>query len=82
MFRAATEELFPVLGATEFFTDMHRVLKIVSAGNVRTLCHNRLRLLEQVMFLPGLLKVVSYKSHSNFCYLCRNGDRNLAYILC
>ena len=56
MFLAATEELFPVLGATEFFTDMHRVLKIVSTGNVRTLCHNRLRLLEQVMFLPVLLK--------------------------
>ena len=58
MFLAATEELFPVLGATEFFTDMHRVLKIVSTGNVRTLCHNRLRLLERVTFLPGLLKEV------------------------
>ena len=48
-FVAATEELFPVLGATEFFTDMHRILKIVALGNVRTLCHHRLRLLEQVL---------------------------------
>ena len=58
MFLAATEELFPVLGATEFFTDMHCVLKIVSTGNVRTLCHSRLHLLERVTFLPGLLKEV------------------------
>jgi AMP deaminase len=43
-----TEELFPVYDATTFFTDMHRILRIVALGNVRTLCHHRLRLLEQV----------------------------------
>eukprot|EP00250_Pteridium_aquilinum_P005836 c15864_g1_i1 orf=2-1156(-) len=34
----AEQELFPVFSATEFFTDMHRILKIISLGNVRTLC--------------------------------------------
>lgn len=44
-----TEELYVVPhDATRFFTDMHRILRIVSLGNVRTLCHHRLKLLEQV----------------------------------
>lgn len=46
---AVTEELYTVPhDATKFFTDMHRILRIVSLGNVRTLCHHRLKLLEQV----------------------------------
>ncbi|KAL0671463.1 hypothetical protein Bca4012_034167 [Brassica carinata] len=41
------EELFPVADATTFFTDLHHVLKVTAAGNIRTLCHRRLVLLEQ-----------------------------------
>jgi hypothetical protein len=46
-----SEELYKVHDATSFFTDMHRILRIVSLGNVRTLCHHRLKLLEQVIVL-------------------------------
>ncbi|OAE33839.1 hypothetical protein AXG93_3559s1050 [Marchantia polymorpha subsp. ruderalis] len=52
---AAEEELYPVLDATSFFTDMHRILRIISLGNVRTLCHHRLRLLEQKFSLHLML---------------------------
>ena len=45
---AVSEELYKVYDATAFFTDMHRILRIVSLGNVRTVCHHRLKLLEQV----------------------------------
>ncbi|KAK1376843.1 AMP deaminase [Heracleum sosnowskyi] len=43
----ATEKLFPVADATTFFTDLHYILKVIAAGNIRTLCHHRLVLLEQ-----------------------------------
>lgn len=62
-----TEELFPVQDATTFFTDMHRILRIMALGNVRTLCHRRLKLLEQanlktildanIMGIPSVLAV-------------------------
>ncbi|KAL6513849.1 hypothetical protein OROHE_019305 [Orobanche hederae] len=42
-----TEELFPVASSTTFFTDMHHLLKVMSIGNVRSLCHHRLRFLEE-----------------------------------
>ncbi|CAL9236005.1 unnamed protein product [Arabidopsis halleri] len=45
----AKEELFPVADATAFFTDLHHVLKVIAAGNIRTLCHRRLVLLEQAI---------------------------------
>ena len=45
------EELFPVADATAFFTDLHHVLKVIAAGNMRTLCHRRLVLLEQARAL-------------------------------
>ncbi len=45
---AAREELFPVADATTFFTDLHHILRVIAAGNIRTLCHHRLNLLEQV----------------------------------
>jgi len=45
---AANEELFPVADATTFFTDLHQILRVIAAGNIRTLCHHRLNLLEQV----------------------------------
>lgn len=46
---AASEKLFPVADATTFFTDLHRILRVIAAGNARTVCHRRLVLLEQVM---------------------------------
>lgn len=45
---SVTENLFPVADATTFFTDLHRILRVISTGNMRTLCHQRLALLEQV----------------------------------
>lgn len=47
-FFPAQEKLFPVADATTFFTDLHHILKVIAAGNIRTLCHHRLVLLEQV----------------------------------
>lgn len=48
----AKEKLFPIADATTFFTDLHYILKVIAAGNIRTLCHHRLVLLEQVKHLP------------------------------
>jgi hypothetical protein len=45
---SAKEELFPVADATMFFTDLHHILRVIAIGNIRTLCHHRLNLLEQV----------------------------------
>ncbi|KAL0338169.1 UNVERIFIED_CONTAM: AMP deaminase [Sesamum angustifolium] len=45
----AKEKLFPVADATTFFTDLHHILRVIAAGNIRTLCHHRLVLLEQVV---------------------------------
>ncbi|XP_074568208.1 putative AMP deaminase isoform X2 [Curcuma longa] len=42
------ERLFPVADATTFFTDLHYILRVLAVGNIRTLCHQRLDLLEQV----------------------------------
>ena len=44
----AKDKLFPVADATTFFTDLHHILRVIAAGNIRTLCHHRLVLLEQV----------------------------------
>ncbi|KAL5973649.1 hypothetical protein ACLOJK_030303 [Asimina triloba] len=44
-----TENLYPAASATTFFTDMHHVLRITSLGIVRSACHHRLRLLEEVV---------------------------------
>uniref|UniRef100_A0A453AJR5 Uncharacterized protein n=3 Tax=Aegilops tauschii TaxID=37682 RepID=A0A453AJR5_AEGTS len=41
------ERLFPVADATTFFTDMHYILRVLAAGDIRTVCHHRLNLLEQ-----------------------------------
>ncbi|XP_047093993.1 probable AMP deaminase isoform X1 [Lolium rigidum] len=41
-----TERIYPVADATTFFTDLHYVLRVTAAGNTRTVCHNRLNLLE------------------------------------
>ena len=50
-FCLAKEKLFPVADATTFFTDLHHILRVIAAGNIRTLCHHRLVLLEQVYIL-------------------------------
>ncbi|KAF5476287.1 hypothetical protein F2P56_008018 [Juglans regia] len=51
----ANEELFPVADATTFFTDLHHILRVIAAGNIRTLCHHRLNLLEQKFNLHLML---------------------------
>ncbi|KAJ4772712.1 AMP deaminase [Rhynchospora pubera] len=40
------ERLYPIADATTFFTDLHYILRVIAAGNIRTVCHNRLNLLE------------------------------------
>ncbi|KAF3336965.1 putative AMP deaminase [Carex littledalei] len=40
------ERIYPVADATTFFTDLHYILRVIAAGNIRTVCHNRLNLLE------------------------------------
>lgn len=57
----AREELFPVADATTFFTDLHHILRVIAAGNIRTLCHHRLNLLEQVKFL----QLINIQVHSD-----------------
>lgn len=61
---AAKERLYPVADATTFFTDMHYILRVLAAGDIRTVCHHRLNLLEQVI----LLIFVPFK-HLLYCCL-------------
>ncbi|KAF9665233.1 hypothetical protein SADUNF_Sadunf16G0101300 [Salix dunnii] len=49
------EKLFPVADATMFFTDLHHILRVIAIGNIRTLCHHRLNLLEQKFNLHLML---------------------------
>ncbi|WOL16294.1 AMP deaminase-like [Canna indica] len=49
------ERLFPVADATTFFTDLHHILRVIASGNIRTLCHHRLVLLEQKFNLHLML---------------------------
>ncbi|PKA62695.1 AMP deaminase [Apostasia shenzhenica] len=51
----STESLYPVADATTFFTDLHHILRVIAAGNIRTLCHRRLNLLEQKFNLHLML---------------------------
>jgi hypothetical protein len=48
---SGTESIYPVADATTFFTDLHYILRVTAAGNTRTVCHNRLNLLEHVIML-------------------------------
>ncbi|KAH9310169.1 hypothetical protein KI387_038080, partial [Taxus chinensis] len=79
--------LFPVPDATTFFTDLHRILKIVAVGNVRTLCHHRLRLLEQKFSLHLMLNAdrefLAQKSapHRDF-YNVRKVDTHVHHSSC
>ncbi|KAI3947262.1 hypothetical protein MKX01_019915 [Papaver californicum] len=81
------EKLFPVADATTFFTDLHRVLRIIAAGNIRTLCHHRLNLLEQKFNLHLMLNAdrefLAQKSapHRDF-YNVRKVDTHVHHSAC
>ncbi|CAH8387345.1 unnamed protein product [Eruca vesicaria subsp. sativa] len=83
----AKEELFPVADATTFFTDLHHVLKVTAAGNIRTLCHRRLVLLEQKFNLHLMLNAdkefLAQKSapHRDF-YNVRKVDTHVHHSAC
>ncbi|GLC55501.1 hypothetical protein PLESTB_000994400 [Pleodorina starrii] len=54
--RDQVDNLFPVPGtASEFFTDMHRILRYAASGPVKSFCHHRLILLEQKFNLHVML---------------------------
>ncbi|KAK8522459.1 hypothetical protein V6N13_115426 [Hibiscus sabdariffa] len=82
-----TIELFPVASSTTFFTDMHHLLKVMSAGNVRSACHHRLRFLEEKFRLHLLVNAdrefLSQKSapHRDF-YNVRKVDTHVHHSAC
>jgi AMP deaminase len=55
LFASDTERIYPVADATTFFTELHYMLRVIAAGNTRTVCHNRLNLLEHVIILSNPL---------------------------
>ncbi|KAG9134139.1 hypothetical protein Leryth_004822 [Lithospermum erythrorhizon] len=69
----AKEPLFPVADATRFFTDLHHILKVIAAGNIRTVCHHRLGLLEQTYDLEILLSQICNQKFN--LHLMLNADR-------
>ncbi|KAL2337728.1 hypothetical protein Fmac_012174 [Flemingia macrophylla] len=81
------EELFPVADATTFFTDLHHILRVIAAGNIRTLCHHRLNLLEQKFNLHLMLNAdrefLAQKSapHRDF-YNVRKVDTHVHHSAC
>ncbi|KAB2621913.1 AMP deaminase [Pyrus ussuriensis x Pyrus communis] len=81
------EELFPVADATTFFTDLHHILRVTAAGNIRTLCHHRLNLLEQKFNLHLMLNAdrefLAQKSapHRDF-YNVRKVDTHVHHSAC
>ncbi|XP_010558373.1 PREDICTED: AMP deaminase-like [Tarenaya hassleriana] len=81
------EELFPVADATAFFTDLHIILRVIAAGNIRTLCHRRLVLLEQKFNLHLMLNAdrefLAQKSapHRDF-YNVRKVDTHVHHSAC
>ncbi|XP_021908594.1 probable AMP deaminase isoform X2 [Carica papaya] len=82
-----TVELFPVASSTEFFTDMHHLLKVMSIGNVRSACHHRLRFLEEKFRLYLLINAdkefLAQKSapHRDF-YNIRKVDTHVHHSAC
>ncbi|KAK4479751.1 hypothetical protein RD792_015283 [Penstemon davidsonii] len=82
-----TEELFPVVSSTTFFTDMHHLLKVMSVGNVRSACHHRLRFLEEKFRLHLLVNAdrefLAQKSapHRDF-YNIRKVDTHVHHSAC
>ncbi|KAL6519472.1 hypothetical protein OROGR_018792 [Orobanche gracilis] len=83
----AKEKLFPVADATTFFTDLHHILKFIAVGNIRTLCHHRLVLLEQKFNLHLMLNAdrefLAQKSapHRDF-YNVRKVDTHVHHSAC
>ncbi|PRQ42902.1 putative hydrolase [Rosa chinensis] len=81
------EELYPVADATTFFTDLHHILRVIAAGNIRTLCHHRLNLLEQKFNLHLMLNAdkefLAQKSapHRDF-YNVRKVDTHVHHSAC
>ncbi|XP_039128790.1 LOW QUALITY PROTEIN: AMP deaminase [Dioscorea cayenensis subsp. rotundata] len=81
------ERLFPVADATTFFTDLHHILRVTAAGNIRTLCHQRLVLLEQKFNLHLMLNAdkefLAQKSapHRDF-YNVRKVDTHVHHSAC
>ncbi|KAI5561309.1 hypothetical protein POPTR_016G119300v4 [Populus trichocarpa] len=81
------EELFPVADATTFFTDLHHILRVIAIGNIRTLCHHRLNLLEQKFNLHLMLNAdrefLAQKSapHRDF-YNVRKVDTHVHHSAC
>uniref|UniRef100_A0A5B7A1W5 AMP deaminase n=1 Tax=Davidia involucrata TaxID=16924 RepID=A0A5B7A1W5_DAVIN len=85
--RDSKEKLFPVADATTFFTDLHFILKVIALGNMRTLCHHRLVLLEQKFNLHLMLNAdrefLAQKSapHRDF-YNVRKVDTHVHHSAC
>ncbi|KNA14237.1 hypothetical protein SOVF_109320 [Spinacia oleracea] len=85
--RDSKEKLFPVADATTFFTDLHHILRVIAAGNIRTLCHHRLVLLEQKFNLHLMLNAdrefLAQKSapHRDF-YNVRKVDTHVHHSAC
>ncbi|KZV15165.1 AMP deaminase [Dorcoceras hygrometricum] len=85
--KESEEKLYPVADATTFFTDLHHILKIIAAGNIRTLCHHRLVLLEQKFNLHLMLNAdrefLAQKSapHRDF-YNVRKVDTHVHHSAC
>ncbi|KAL1321715.1 hypothetical protein HN51_066586 [Arachis hypogaea] len=83
----STEELYPVADATTFFTDLHHILRVIAIGNIRTLCHHRLNLLEQKFNLHLMLNAdrefLAQKSapHRDF-YNVRKVDTHVHHSAC
>ncbi|KAG9142537.1 hypothetical protein Leryth_011630 [Lithospermum erythrorhizon] len=83
----SNEKLFPVADATTFFTDLHHILKVIAAGNNRTVCHHRLVLLEQKFNLHLMLNAdrefLAQKSapHRDF-YNVRKVDTHVHHSAC
>ncbi|GMH10214.1 hypothetical protein Nepgr_012055 [Nepenthes gracilis] len=81
------EKLFCVADATTFFTDLHHILRVIAAGNIRTLCHHRLVLLEQKFNLHLMLNAdrefLAQKSapHRDF-YNVRKVDTHVHHSAC
>ncbi|KAL9242593.1 hypothetical protein vseg_016579 [Gypsophila vaccaria] len=85
--KSSKEKLFPVADATTFFTDLHHILRVIAAGNIRTLCHHRLNLLEQKFNLHLMLNAdrefLAQKSapHRDF-YNVRKVDTHVHHSAC
>ncbi|XP_072997218.1 probable AMP deaminase [Typha latifolia] len=83
----AKERLYPVADATTFFTDLHYILRVIATGNIRTVCHHRLNLLEQKFNLHMMLNAdrefLAQKSapHRDF-YNVRKVDTHVHHSAC